>query len=124
MEYTIYTPEGHWLGAVDCTNEMDIPIIKSGQQVILGNHQANTMLVANVVTPVNGDALNLYNERLLTDIRFQRNKLLSKCDWTDLPSTPLSIEKKAEWQNYRNALRDLPANTTDPENPEWPLPPQ
>jgi len=29
-------------------------------------------------------------------------------------------EAKQAWLDYRQALRDLPANTTDPENPVWP----
>jgi hypothetical protein len=61
---------------------------------------------------------------LLDSLRRRRTFLLSETDWTDLPNSPLSSEKKVEWQNYRAALRDMPANTTDPENPEWPLPPQ
>ena len=32
-------------------------------------------------------------------------------------------EKKSEWRNYRQALRDLPQNTTDPFNPVWPIAP-
>ena len=61
---------------------------------------------------------------LLDSLRRRRTFLLSETDWTDLPNSPLSSEKKAEWQNYRTALRDMPANTTDLENPVWPLPPQ
>jgi len=29
----------------------------------------------------------------------------------------------AAWAAYRQALRDLPANTADPRNPVWPIPP-
>ena len=38
----------------------------------------------------------------------ERNKLLSESDWTQLPDSPLSTEKKAEWATYRQALRDMP----------------
>ena len=27
------------------------------------------------------------------------------------------------WKTYRQALRDLPANTSDPSNPTWPTKP-
>ena len=40
--------------------------------------------------------------------RHQRNNLLAECDWTQLPDSPLSDAAKLEWQNYRQALRDLP----------------
>ena len=56
-------------------------------------------------------------------IRSERNQLLSECDWTQSPDSPLTDEKKAEWQNYRTALRELPSNTTDPRNPTWPTKP-
>jgi hypothetical protein len=54
------------------------------------------------------------------EVRGIRNALLSSSDWTQMPDTALSDSKKAEWANYRQALRDLPANTADPSNPTWP----
>lgn len=53
-------------------------------------------------------------------LRNQRNARLASCDWTVLSDTPTST---AAWKTYRQALRDLPANTTDPFNPVWPTPP-
>ena len=41
-------------------------------------------------------------------VREDRNNLLSKCDWTQLPDNGLSDSKKAEWATYRQSLRDLP----------------
>ena len=46
-------------------------------------------------------------EDLLNDIRFERNRRLSATDWTQAPDSPLSEEKKVEWQNYRQSLRDI-----------------
>lgn len=39
-----------------------------------------------------------------------------------LPTT-LTDEQAVAWASYAQALRDLPANTADPENPVWPEPP-
>lgn len=58
------------------------------------------------------------------DFREERNKLISACDWTQLPNVPLSGAIKYEWETYRQTLRDLPRNTEDPNNPVWPTPPQ
>tara|TARA_B100000900_G_C20353787_1_gene623410 strand:- start:317 stop:559 length:243 start_codon:yes stop_codon:yes gene_type:complete len=44
----------------------------------------------------------------LKEIRKTRNELLAECDWTLLPSSPLSAEKQNEWKVYRQALRDMP----------------
>lgn len=60
------------------------------------------------------------NDRALVNLRIKRNQLLKACDWTQVPDSALSDEKKAEWTAYRTALRNLPANTADPANPTWP----
>jgi len=36
-----------------------------------------------------------------------RNIKLTECDWTQGEDSPLSDSKKAEWQTYRQALRDI-----------------
>lgn len=54
------------------------------------------------------------------NLRTQRDGLLAESDWTVLSDSPTST---AAWKTYRQALRDLPANTTDPLNPVWPTPP-
>jgi len=54
------------------------------------------------------------------DLRITRNKLLRACDWTDLPSTPLSEAQKADWQQYRQELRDVPQQGRPPDAVVWP----
>jgi hypothetical protein len=56
-------------------------------------------------------------------LRDMRDMKLSKCDWTQGNDVQLSADQKAAWAVYRQALRDLPANTPDPANPTWPTPP-
>lgn len=41
-------------------------------------------------------------------MRDRRSKLLSGSDWTQGVDSPLTDSKKAEWQTYRQSLRDLP----------------
>lgn len=53
----------------------------------------------------------------------KRNSLLTQSDWTQLPDVPLTLEKKQEWEVYRQALRDLPSDPLFP-NVEFPTPPQ
>ena len=48
-------------------------------------------------------------------LRGRRTTLLKDSDWTLMPDSPLSDEKKKEWETYRQALRDLPANNPDPQ---------
>lgn len=54
-------------------------------------------------------------------LRAERNALLPACDWTQVADAPVDA---AAWAVYRQALRDLPQNTTDPFNPIWPTPPE
>ena len=44
--------------------------------------------------------------------RDTRNDLLYGSDWTQSPDSPLTDEKKKEWQTYRQALRDMPTTKT------------
>ena len=62
----------------------------------------------------NGGAL----ENALNNLRAERNSLLKNSDWTDLPSSPLTDEKKSEWQTYRTNLRDITNGLTTVEQVE------
>ena len=62
------------------------------------------------------------------ELRSLRDQKLEKCDWTQGNDSPLSEEQKNAWKVYREQLRDLPANITDPKtlvndmnNPQWPI---
>jgi hypothetical protein len=52
-------------------------------------------------------------------VRTERNKLIANTDWTQLPDAPLINTQTAEWALYRQALRDITAQS-DPFNIEWP----
>jgi hypothetical protein len=57
-------------------------------------------------------------------LRLRRDQLLSDCDWVITMHKELGTNIPAAWKNYRQALRDLPANTEDPANPVWPTKPE
>lgn len=40
-------------------------------------------------------------------IRFERNALLSRTDWTQLPDNTLTDTQKEDWKLYRKDLRDI-----------------
>ncbi len=61
---------------------------------------------------------------LYDEIRQKRNDLLILCDWTQARDSPLTLETQDQWAAYRQKLRDLPANTQDPTNVNWPIPPR
>ena len=55
-------------------------------------------------------------------LRTTRNSTLSETDWSQ--TNDIGLENEVEWEVYRQALRDLPSTTEDPETPIWPEPPQ
>jgi hypothetical protein len=67
------------------------------------------------------EAERVKNELVWKTLRLNRNQKLTECDWTQVADAP--VDQQA-WAEYRQALRDLPENTIDPENPVWPVPPE
>lgn len=53
-------------------------------------------------------------------LRAERDRRLAATDWVVLRNLETSEPVPPEWLEYRQALRDLPDNTTDPANPDWP----
>lgn len=61
-------------------------------------------------------------DTILENLRATRDTLLTDSDWTQLSDSPLSKQKKTEWKNYRQALRDL-TNLDDLTSIVWPTQP-
>ncbi len=53
-------------------------------------------------------------------VRKERDRLLAQCDWTQMPDAPLTADAKAQWQAYRQALRDVPEQEGFPMDVGWP----
>jgi len=66
----------------------------------------------------------MYTEFDWNMFRKLRNNMLQSSDRRMLWDSNLTDEKKQEWATYRQALRDLPANTTNPLEPNWPEAPE
>jgi hypothetical protein len=54
-------------------------------------------------------------------VRAERNALLKASDWTQVVDAPVD---QAAWSDYRQALRDLPAQEGFPYSVEWPTKPE
>lgn len=76
-----------------------------------------------VVTDCTPEEIEIRLDRQWADVRYQRNQYLSQCDWTQLPDSPLTPEKKEEWAVYRQELRDV-TSQPDPFNITWPTKPE
>ena len=70
--------------------------------------------------PAEAIANDLANKK--ANVRAQRDAKLAASDWAVLPDSALSAEDKTVYQNYRTALRNVPAQDGFPNNalPEGP----
>ena len=59
------------------------------------------------------------DDRSWAELRSRRDELLSETDWQASTDVTMTAEQSA----YRQQLRDLPANTEDPDNVTWPTKP-
>jgi hypothetical protein len=64
-----------------------------------------------------------YDSEEWAALRAERDRLLAETDWVVVKSQEAGEAVPAAWQAYRTALRDLPANTSDPASPVWPTKP-
>ena len=58
-------------------------------------------------------------DRAWEALRSERDRLITETDWWASSDRTMSDAQT----KYRQALRDLPADTTDPANPVWPTKP-
>jgi hypothetical protein len=56
-------------------------------------------------------------------LRRGRDEMLAASDWVVVKAQEAGEAVPAAWTTYRQALRDLPSNTSDPANPVWPTKP-
>ena len=56
-------------------------------------------------------------------LRYDRDLKLSETDWVVTKASETGVAESDAWKTYRQALRDLPSNTSDPFNPTWPTKP-
>jgi hypothetical protein len=124
----------YWLVDKD-TEELLMLVPEQRLNVITENKYQALLEVPEGIAPGNCKVLNTDGVLSLIDgsadkagplwnkLRTERNQKLLACDWTRLDDNGLSNEVKTAWATYRQALRDLPQNTTDPEQITWPTEP-
>lgn len=73
------------------------------------------------ITPASATEVEQRLNSLASDIRETRKSLLTQTDWTQVSDTPVD---KAVWAIYRQALRDITAQSGFPTNVTWPIKPE
>lgn len=54
------------------------------------------------------------------EIRADRDRLLSLCDWTQVSDAVLTDDEKIAWATYRQALRNIPQDFENPDDVIFP----
>jgi len=93
--------------AVDYTTNLERTAVKQGGEWV----------EEWISTPATPEEITERTEAKATEVRQQRNKLLSACDWTQLPDSPADHEA---WATYRQALRDVTEQEGFPWDVTWP----
>lgn len=78
-------------------------------------------IITNVSDAEKAARIAARNLSLADAARAQRNQLLTDCDWTQLSDSPGQV--KAAYVQYRQALRDVPAQSGFPGSINWPQKP-
>jgi hypothetical protein len=120
--YIVYDSEGNILKTGQCREE-DLSL--QGELVIEGiaddavHKIENGQVVDKIISQQEIDQKSESNNRA------KRDRILGRSDWTQVSDSPLSEEKKTEYQAYRQALRDLPthANWPNLNDEDWPVMP-
>ena len=63
-------------------------------------------------------------EEKATAIRTERDAKLAECDWMVIKAAETGVALATEWATYRQALRDVTAQTTFPDEVTWPNKPE
>ena len=95
------------------------PIASAGKKIVSGGVEKidNKWFAKYVEVDLEDEELQAYAE----GVRAERNRLLSQSDWTQVSDAPVN---KVAWATYRQALRDITAQTGFPLSVVWPNPPQ
>lgn len=118
MKYTIFNKKnGIIQRVIDC---QDISIqLKDDESAVIGSYPDDRFYYDNGMVEIEPKPSENHRfdfekkqwvempDLKVENIRILRNRLLSESDWTQVPDSPLSTEKKAEWAKYRQALRDI-----------------
>jgi hypothetical protein len=115
---SVYIANGHY-PLIDDTPEYDPSLQTISNELVIDetNKVVNRVYTVTNMTP---EELIVVENNLLANLRDQRDRLLAETDFYALSDVTMT----ADMTTYRQALRDLPANTADVFNPVYPTKPE
>jgi len=119
---TTYDPEtGQLIAKMNVSNRQ--MRLKTHEHYVEGHYELNEYTVVDGQPVKISDEIINNNKKFtaFVEIRNKRNGLLLDSDYTQLDDIP--AEKKALWTEYRQKLRDITEDVTDPNTITFPDPP-
>ena len=109
--FIIYSSNGVILRTGACPDEV-FALQRSGDELIMEGvaDDATQRIVDGEVVAKPDLTDEEKTARVMLEVRQIRDAAISGSDWTQTTDSPLTAEKRSEWQMYRQALRDLPAD--------------
>lgn len=104
-------PGEHWFPVGDDVEGKFFHLV-NGEAVAMNDEERSTYMA------------ELHKAWVILDGRAKRDRALIESDWTQLSNSKLTDVKKAEWETYRQALRDYPADLENNLDLEFPKKPQ
>ena len=102
----------------------DFKVVEEGTPVwakddIRGDFISQTFVIRDMTEEEKEKSLNSG----WSNVRWIRDDKLLRSDWTQIPNSPISEEKRKEWFDYRQELRDV-TKQPNPFNIIWPIQPE
>ena len=109
-------------GLYDFSSQPDLATFEKAVEVAPVKDEYGRWRQTWAVEPMTDEEVAARTEQEWGAVRGQRNFLLTRTDWTQLPDAPLTNIETQEWASYRQALRDI-TTQSDPFNIQWPTAP-
>ena len=123
MNYILYNTS-EIVGRISCS-EHDIEQNRNGNNYTVDSFEGHEIAELKVVNGLiqlksSSEISTQKDADNLASIRSKRNNLLSESDWTQVTDNPLTDAQRQDWAAYRQNLRNITENNTDPLTIVWP----
>lgn len=93
-------------------------------QDALPQNTAKGWVIGWTVVEKTAEQVQEYDDKTAKAVRTQRDRLLAETDWLVIMHTEKGTNIPAEWELYRQALRDITSQEGFPFSVEWPTKPE
>lgn len=113
-----YTKQSHGAAIPDDA----VPVSSAQHQSLMRGQESGKRIIADGKGfPVLADQVPMKIEQLSDVVRSNRDSLLRESDFSQLPDAPVN---KPAWAAYRQALREIPEQSSFPQSVIWPVAPK